>query len=234
MLSTPSTDHVSFRTVYEPAEDSFLFLDTLSSSTEAAWLRDHFDTQKTEAPPLVVEVGTGSGVVLAFATANAGLIFGRKDVLAVGVDINADACDATRKTVNLAIEEKLREEQAAEQPQGNGVSSGQRPRLLATLNADLCTSFNDRSIDVLLFNPPYVPTPELPSPTKTPAELASMSAFDRESYLLELSYAGGDKGMEITDRLLEDIPRVLSERGVAYVPIYLPKIGLSSFNLKPE
>jgi release factor glutamine methyltransferase len=35
--------------------------------------------------------------------------------------------------------------------------------------------------------------------------------------LLELSYAGGLDGMEVTNRLLSQIPGMLSPRGVAYV-----------------
>ncbi|KAI5303349.1 hypothetical protein KEM56_007641 [Ascosphaera pollenicola] len=206
MLPTPSTDHVSFRTIYEPAEDSYLFLDTLSSKAETLWLRKHFDTssgnqQVNLPPPLVVEVGTGSGVVLAFTTANAQHIFGRNDLLTLGVDLNLDACQATQKTVNIAATPQRQETQ-------------ERPHLLATIHGDLCSSLRPNSIDVLLFNPPYVPTPELPASS---ADLESMLKFDRESYLLALSYAGGDRGMEITDKLLAQIPDLLSKRGVAYV-----------------
>ncbi|KZZ97743.1 methyltransferase [Ascosphaera apis ARSEF 7405] len=214
MLPTPSTDHVSFRTIYEPAEDSYLFLDTLSSESECLWLHKHFDIDSADLnanvpPPLVVEVGTGSGVVLAFAAANAQHIFGRNDLLALGVDLNMDACQATHKTVNIAIDEKIRESNTTQRSENQ-----QRPHLLTTINGDLCSALRSKSIDVLLFNPPYVPTPELPAPS---ADLESMSKFDRESYLLALSYAGGDKGMEITENLLAQIPNILSERGVAYI-----------------
>ncbi|KAI5291478.1 S-adenosylmethionine-dependent methyltransferase [Ascosphaera aggregata] len=220
MLPTPSTDHVSFRTIYEPAEDSYLFLDTLSSESESLWLHDHFTwvsnvdhRERANAPPLVVEVGTGSGVVLAFAAANAQHIFGRNDILALGVDINLDACDATRKTVNNAINEKVDQPVSARSANGPESTVG-RPYLLSTIHGDLCNPLLRNSIDVLLFNPPYVPTAELPA---TSVDLDLMSKFDRESYLLSLSYAGGDRGMEITEKLLAQIPHVLSERGVAYV-----------------
>jgi release factor glutamine methyltransferase len=51
------------------------------------------------------------------------------------------------------------------------------------------------------------------------AELLSRSAkFERDSYYLSLTYAGGMDGMETTNRLLEAVPGVLHpERGVAYV-----------------
>jgi release factor glutamine methyltransferase len=75
MLPTPSTSHISFfNTIYEPAEDSFLLLDTLSNETESAWLKDRFPQQTSS--PLVIEIGTGSGVVIAFLAANARAILG--------------------------------------------------------------------------------------------------------------------------------------------------------------
>lgn len=73
-------------------------------------------------------------------------------------------------------------------------------------------------MDVLVFNPPYVPTPDLPAPPPVPLqELREKTTFEEDSHLLELTYAGGRDGMETTDRLIEALPGVLSERGVAYI-----------------
>src|SRR5271155_2494306 len=97
MLPTPSTSHISFfSTIYEPAEESFLLLDTLSNEAELAWLKDRFPPQNKS--PLGTEIGPGSGVVNAFPAANAKAILGRDDVLAPGVDVNTDACTATKVT----------------------------------------------------------------------------------------------------------------------------------------
>lgn len=227
MLPTPSTSHVSFDTVYEPAEDSFLFLDTLSSASEAAWLSERFSPssssepptkrQKTSPPPLVIEVGTGSGVVLAFAAANAKEIFGRRDILTLGTDVNRNACAATRQTVLTAIREKNGNENET------AVSGGLSSHFLASLTADLCSPLRSQSVDVLLFNPPYVPTPELPPlPSEADVQkeegMSRSAKFEHESYLLSLTYAGGGDGMETTNRLLDEVPNVLNpERGVAYV-----------------
>ncbi|RHZ50921.1 S-adenosylmethionine-dependent methyltransferase [Aspergillus thermomutatus] len=208
MLPTPSTDHVSFDTIYEPSEDSYLFLDTLSSPSESEWLSERFNGTSI---PLVVEVGTGSGVVLAFVAGNSHEIFGRRDILTLGTDVNRNACLATRATVLTAIQER----QAAAAPKSAHISS---------VLGDLCSPLRPGSVDVLLFNPPYVPTeelPRLPSVTEheTAAEALSRAAkFERDSYYLSLTYAGGMDGMETTNRLLEAIPGVLHpERGVAYV-----------------
>ncbi|KAF8454438.1 hypothetical protein BDZ91DRAFT_767969 [Kalaharituber pfeilii] len=92
---------------------------------------------------------------------------------------------------------------------------------------DLFSALRPSHIDVLVFNPPYVPTPQAPTPQaptpqaptpQAPTPLhpdfdVGISTFEAESRYLELTYAGGPTGMATTDTLL----RVLSERGVLYL-----------------
>lgn len=206
MLPTPSTAHVCFDRVYEPAEDSYLLLDTLSSTSESAFLSERFP-QSTNAP-LVLEVGVGSGVVLAFIAANARSMFGRHDVLTLGTDINNFACQAASQTVSTAIKEKK--------------PCKERSVFLDIVNGDLASSIRPQSIDVFIFNPPYVPA-ELPDFSRhanfnAVPEGKVKTSFEQDSYLLELSYAGGEDGMVVTNRMLEQLPDILSEgRGVGYV-----------------
>ncbi|KAJ5089958.1 hypothetical protein N7532_008642 [Penicillium argentinense] len=219
MLPTPDTSHVSFDTIYEPSEDSYLFLDTLASLSESQWLSERFQKgtspdSASNAVPLVVEAGTGSGVVLGFVAAQSQKIFGRQDVLTLGTDVNRNACKATRETVSTAIAT----EQKSPEP------STLKTVHISSVTGDLCSPLRPGSVDVLLFNPPYVPTEELPRlPTAAendPAVSESMSRsakFDQDTYFLSLTYAGGADGMETTNRLLDAIPGVLSDRGVAYV-----------------
>jgi release factor glutamine methyltransferase len=197
MLPTPDTSHVPYNHVYEPAEDSFLLLDTLSSTTETTFLHTRFP--KHHAPPLVLEVGPGSGVVVGFLTANATPLFGHPDILALAVDVNRFACSATKITTQKAVAE-------------SGSPAG---LFLDAVQGDLVAPLRSGQVDVLVFNPPYVPTDELPAPLMR--EGNSKPTFEEESKLLELAYAGGKDGMETTDRLLEALPNTLSGRGVAYV-----------------
>jgi release factor glutamine methyltransferase len=223
MLPTPATSHVSYSRVYEPAEDSFLFLDTLSSPSETAFLRQRFGGPSYHdgdryhpppPPPLVVEVGTGSGVVVGFAHAHAQPIFGTRSVFTLGVDINAFACRATAATAARATDDN---------PATYGL-------FLGAIQGDLVAPLRPGSADVLIFNPPYVPTDELPAQDHArlaaaedgagatdEGTMSSGARFDRDSYLLSLSYAGGRDGMEITDRLIEALPGALSARGCAYL-----------------
>lgn len=159
--------------------------------------------------------------MLAFVLAHAATLFGRADVLGLGTDVNRYACAATTLTVRQACRtgRALGGEGAgvalADEGDGDGDGDGGgggAGNLLAVLNADLASPVRAGSVDVLVFNPPYVPTAELPA-------RESLSEDDEdESALLELSYAGGADGMEVTNRLLDQIPHVLSaDRGVAYV-----------------
>lgn len=193
MLPTPDTSHVSFATIYEPAEDSYLLLDTLSTPTESAWLQQRF----RNGSPLVAEVGTGSGVVIAFLTANAEQIFGRP-IVSLGIDVNTNACKATKQTVLKAINDQ-----------------GSKSSYLASVCGDLCSSLRPESVDVLVFNPPYVPSEQLPALPNV--SRVYRDKFEHDSHLLSLSYDGGEDGMETTNRLLDQVPRVLSKHGAAYV-----------------
>jgi release factor glutamine methyltransferase len=201
MLPTPSTSHVCFDRVYEPAEDSFLLLDTISSEIETKFLRERLTLDST---PLVLEVGVGSGVVLAFVAANSRSLFGRDDVLTLGTDINSFACQAAARTVRDAI------------------ADARQSVFLDVVNGDLATAILPHTVDVLIFNPPYVPA-ELPDFARHQSYNAlpvgkSVTSFEQDSYLLELSYAGGEDGMVVTNRFLEQIPEILNPaRGVAYV-----------------
>jgi len=199
MLPTPSTSHVSFDRVYEPAEDSFLMIDTLSSASEKQFLQRRLHG----TVPLVLEIGSGSGVIIAFVTAHSKSLFSRRDICTLAVDINPYACNETISTVVSA---------QATSRHNEGV-------FLGAVQSDLDSSLRDNSVDVLIFNPPYVPTEE------TPANLIDcLRRFDslhdctRGSRLLALSYAGGEDGMETTNKLLDSLPRILAPKtGVAYI-----------------
>ncbi|KAM0715760.1 hypothetical protein Q7P37_008274 [Cladosporium fusiforme] len=215
MLPTPSTSHISFDNIYEPAEDSYLLLDTLSSASEKTFLSTQFPP--TSPSPLVLEVGVGSGVVLAFTAANAHTIFNRTDLVFLGTDVNPLAASAASETVRVAISESAGENS---EKKAAAAAAAATPAFLSIALADLTSPLLPHQTDVLIFNPPYVPTETLPTPleksTSSPV-LSSSEIFARDSHLLELSYAGGVDGMETTDRLLAQLPTILSARGVAYI-----------------
>lgn len=212
LLATPSTSHLSFDNVYEPAEDSFLLLDTIGSATETAFLQKKFPAFQTA--PLVVEIGPGSGVVLAFVNAHARKIFNHNHIMTMAVDINRKACVATPSTVTRATSD-------LSSPSGSQYSTA---TFLDAVQGDLGLQLRDGSVDMVIFNPPYVPTEESPAEIMNQVandaeEQSTRSArFEADSRLLALSYAGGLDGMETTNRFLEQLPQILNpQRGVAYL-----------------
>jgi len=129
---------------------------------------------------IVCEIGTGSGIVI---TAISKALGSGKFYLAS--DINPKACSCASQTAEV-----------------NSVD-------LEIIRCDLLTCFTDRlsgSVDLLIFNPPYVVT--------TSEELRGSG--------LNRSWAGGTKGRDVLDRLLNDVPKLLSCRGVFYL-VALPE-----------
>ncbi|KZP32268.1 S-adenosyl-L-methionine-dependent methyltransferase [Athelia psychrophila] len=137
--------------------------------------------QLREIQPLVcLEIGSGSGCVSAFITK----ILGPSSTLFLCTDINRFAADATRAT-------------------GKQNKVPLEP-VLASLASPLSSRLR-RAVDILLFNPPYVPTiPDEADDAQTGAGIQG-------------SWAGGNGGMQITDTFLQTVERLLSTKGRFYL-----------------
>ncbi|XP_072387030.1 methyltransferase N6AMT1 [Diabrotica undecimpunctata] len=162
-LSTPIYSLGQFPEVYEPREDTFLFLDALES--DSLFL-------KSLQPTVIAEVGTGSGVIISAMFQ----IFGTSCAY-FGTDVNNQCCLAAQLTSKL------------------------NKTTVETMTMDLLTNFKNKICDIVLFNPPYVVTEQ--------GEICGNG--------LNRSWAGGSDGREITDKLLNNLPNILSEKGVCYV-----------------
>ncbi|MBN3284932.1 HEMK2 methyltransferase, partial [Polyodon spathula] len=127
MFPTPLYAHTgrgAFAKVYDPAEDTFLLMDALEQDAELLLQRD---------PSVCLEVGSGSGVVSAFAAS----FIGPKAAYFC-TDINPLAAACTTETARC--------NEVSVQPVITDLVSALLPRLL-------------EKVDILLFNPPYVVTP---------------------------------------------------------------------------
>jgi release factor glutamine methyltransferase len=173
MLPTPTTNNVDIDKVYEPYEDSFLLLDALEQDS------DYINSLYAKGS-LVVEVGTGSGIVTTFIQQNL-----LKNGLFLTTDINIHACVASLAT-------------SAE----NGGS-----RYLDSIRTDLTAGLRPHLVDVLVFNPPYVPNEHVPTRPET----------DDDDKWIYLALEGGKDGMEVTNRLLDCLDEILAPRGTAYI-----------------
>jgi len=126
-------------------------------------------------PTLCLEVGSGSGCVITH--------LGRllPDAALIAGDVSADANRISAAT---------------------GVANGCS---VNSVQMDLVGAIRPVTVDVLVFNPPYVPTSE--------EELADAVAT-RD---ISAAWAGGSRGRRVLDRLLPSIGSVLSPSGLFYL-----------------
>ncbi|KAK0410498.1 hypothetical protein QR680_005160 [Steinernema hermaphroditum] len=137
-------------------------------------LESHVEFLQSMQSPIIAEIGCGSGVVSAFARK----VCGYESATSFATDLNLKALNCTQRTAEL-----------------NNCR-------IELVQGDLLSPFSTGlrgQIDVLLFNPPYVPTE------------------NEASKVEELCYAGGQTGRSALDRLLPEVPSLLSRRGRFYV-----------------
>jgi release factor glutamine methyltransferase len=168
----PSLDHASMKD----------FDHVYEPSDDTYLLIDGIQADINENPTLrsnsrnLLEIGCGSGVPIVFL---ASLL---PASLAMATDINPNALRFTQQTASE-----------------NGVKQ------LEPIQCDLASALLPRCdslIDIILFNPPYVPTPD--------EEVAGNG--------IEASWAGGQKGRLVIDRAIPQIAQLLARpHGVCYM-----------------
>lgn len=146
-------------------------------------------------PSVCLEIGPGSGIII---SALAKYLTYQPHCF-FAVDINKFACDATKRTAK-----------------SNNVN-------VDVINMDLLTTFKPNSIDLLVFNPPYVPTAtsddlNIPEQKKFYDEDAE-KIFKSGEKLLIKSWAGGADGCETINRVIFDLDRILAPGGIFYLLI---------------
>lgn len=167
-----------FERVYEPREDTHLLVDALRQ--DVALLLEL-------RPSVCMEVGPGSG----FVSASLSALLPALPVAFFGVDINPEAARVSRLTF-----------------EHHNCAVPRRPHTMDCVVADLTHCFGDRldgRVDVLLFNPPYVPTDD--------DELGHAD--------LRAAWAGGRNGRVVIDRFLPHAARLLAPGGVLYMVLVL-------------
>lgn len=167
----PTPDVAADDRVYEPAEDSFLLLDCFEENLVLLRKR------AAGRPPVVCEIGAGSGVVTAFLRLH---VF--PDGLFMATDVNPAACATIASTMEK-----------------NGVLD------VDALQMSLTGGVRKNCIDVLVFNPPYVPGEAVPEIPQNDADW------------LDLALVGGADGMVVTWQVLDRLHEILAPGGVAYI-----------------
>jgi release factor glutamine methyltransferase len=135
---------------------------------------------RTMKPLICLEIGCGSGAVI---TALRNSLGPESLFFATDVDFRAGQC-------------------CLKCLESNGVFDSS----VQIVQTDLLSSLEERlggNIDLLIFNPPYVPTED-------------QEVIDSKEPIVK-SWAGGKQGMQVTDRLLQKLPKLLSSRGKFYI-----------------
>jgi len=195
----PTLNHLTrrdYQNVYEPSDDTFLLLDGLNIDFGNTCMNDDVENEQVERSRNnvkydkntvnTVEIGGGTGVASIFLAQL--LSESHPDHVRnhFVTDINPEAIRITHETAQC----------------NNNTKS---EFSIQTIQCDLATELlheHTNKIDVLLFNPPYVPTP--------PEEVGSSG--------IEASWAGGENGRVVTDRALPQIAQLLKyPGGVGYL-----------------
>lgn len=163
----PDLSHLTYRDyehVYEPAGDTYLLADALWSERHS--LRDRMcsGTSGVVKSILGVEIGSGTATataVLSQCFVDVGLAQSAKFIC---TDVNPHAAAASKETLNR-----------------NGVIGD----IILTDLVQAIRPQIDGKVDVLIFNPPYVPTPS--------EEVGGNG--------ISAAWAGGCKGREVLDRI---------------------------------
>lgn len=133
-------------------------------------------------PTICVEIGSGSGVIV---TAVAKSL---RETACFAVDINPRACEITKRTANV------------------------NDAPLHVMNMNLLHGFRPHSVDILIFNPPYVVTSD--EEMMMTDEVFQSDALNAN---ITKSWAGGVDGRRIMDQVFDQLDSILTANGVAYV-----------------
>ncbi|CAM9516687.1 unnamed protein product [Phaeothamnion confervicola] len=181
----PTLDHFDFRDYDTFYEPSDdTYLLIDALHADTAWLKDC-------SPKVCLELGPGSGVVLTSLHALLAGV-GHHPIL-LAVDVNPAATAATAATAAA-----------------NGAT------LVETVCADLAFCLADRLagvVDVLVFNPPYVPTP----PSEVGGGGGASTGGAGGAGGIQAAWAGGERGRQVIDRFLPLVPKLLSPGGCLYL-----------------
>lgn len=183
----PSIDHI-YRPpyvgeVYEPNHDTWLMMDALVKDQQFLYNLLQYNQFNT-----CIEIGTGTGILLSYLYKI--LQHHHIDAQYIGTDRNLLACHSALQTFQL-----------------NHISAD-------IIHTDLIQPIQHKlqnNVNVILFNPPYLPTDD-----------PSLLQYDN----IDAAYAGGINGREVTDRVLSIIPHIMNVNSIIYmvlVPANLPQ-----------
>ena len=177
----PNLSHLKlcdYENVYEPSDDTYLLIDAIGHDIDSMTTEKYNDIKTT------MEIGVGTGTPGIYF--NMRLLNTASSPIHYMTDINSDAIRIAKSTAEK-----------------NGIPTNNLHAIQCDLATDVLEELQNK-VDVLIFNPPYVPTPN----------------EDIGSNGIEASWAGGTNGRVVLDRALPQIAQLLAfPNGVAYIVV---------------
>ena len=246
----PSLQHTKcrdFDNVYEPSDDTFLLLDAIQYDLFSP---SSSPPSSPSTLSCVMEIGTGSGIPITFLVQNLekrrisdvvvaesteGSSSRKQNVRAIATDINPAALRLAQRTAqenglvsimdeSVQTDIKVRSDDDDNDNDNNDSTTASKIRL-EFVRCDFATPFLkdlEHQVDCLIFNPPYVPTPDsevvdgaatnLGGDSDTNTTTTTTAVVVDESKLIEASWAGGERGRRVVDRFVfQQLPKLLSK-----------------------
>jgi len=199
----PLYDEIDILSVLEKDEFNFVYRPGDDSYLLLDALRFELDKMIDSKPLFALEIGCGSGFIIN----NLAKWFQDKkynECCFMATDINYDAAYLTKRVSDFY---------------SNGVD---------VLHTNILSGVTriDKTFDVIICNPPYVPTEKeelekykeyLKLQNKTLKENPTNYKRSEKHNGIDASYAGGENGNEITVHILEKAKAILSENGTFYL-----------------
>jgi release factor glutamine methyltransferase len=216
----PSLEHLTFRDfdqVYEPSDDTYLLLDAiqyeLQQITDCKVIESrytHGSLRRSDEPQasavdsaaaVCLEIGCGTGVPSVFFRTQWMMqneILSRIPLRSIVTDINPKALTVTRQTFQQASTRHAKKQTA---------ELADRIANVRAVQCDLASALLpelEHAVHFILFNPPYVPTPD------DEVYHEKTSAHDHDHHnVIQAAWAGGVHGRRVMDRAVEQIARLL-------------------------
>jgi release factor glutamine methyltransferase len=216
----PSLEHLTFRDfdqVYEPSDDTYLLLDAIqyelqqindSKVIDSKYIHDssrssdEAQTSAVDSATVVcLEIGCGTGVPSVFFRTQWMIqndMLSQIPLCSIVTDINPKALTVTRQTF----------QQAATLPNvADSPELAHRMANVRTVQCDLASALLpelEHAVHFILFNPPYVPTPD----DEVYHEKTSADD-DHADNVIQAAWAGGVHGRRVMDRAVEQMARLL-------------------------
>ena len=195
---TPIKDPViknNYETVYSPSEDTYLIIDYFKKIIS----NEHFDDSHIRNVRRILDVGTGTGIIAIFLT----LLSKKYPNFTAEIyasDILEDAIKCAKKNEEL-----------------NNIH-----KEIKFILSDLFNEFSSslkNSFDIMIFNPPYLPSSKI-------IEEGSHKAID-------YSWDGGKKGFELILKFLDTAPEFLKSKKTSKIYIVSSsRVNLEEFEYK--